>query len=343
MGQDTHACGTKKSWYQKPLSITLLATALILSASWFFPFLKPFLTSFIHFWKLIGWAIVLGIGVAGLIDALVPSEYISNYLAQPGKKSIFYAAILGFIMSVCSHGVLAISMELYKKGASIASVITFLLASPWANLVITIMLIAFFGWKAFAFILAALIIAIISGLIYQYLEKAGLIERSQYTVSVPQSFSIKKEVKQRWRAFDWTFLNIKAVTKSILRGAWNAAHMVLWWIIIGTIIGSALDAYVPHLIFQQYLGPSLLGLMITLIAATLVEVCSEGSAPIAFSIYQQTSAFGNAFIFLMAGVVTDITEIGLIWTNIGKRAALWLPMVTVPQALLVAYLFNRFL
>ncbi|MBW2988500.1 hypothetical protein KY318_03230 [Candidatus Woesearchaeota archaeon] len=41
-----------------------------------------------------------------------------------------------------------------------------------------------------------------------------------------------------------------------------------------------------------------------------------------------------------AGVVTDYTEIGLIWSNIGKRAAIWLPIITVPQVLLLGYLFN---
>lgn len=44
----------------------------------------------------------------------------------------------------------------------------------------------------------------------------------------------------------------------------------------------------------------------------------------------------------MAGVVTDFTEIGLIWVNIGKRAAIWLPIVAVPQALFFAYFFNVF-
>jgi len=324
-----------------PLYLTLLCLGILLSASLFTPILQPFLHSFVNFWKVIWWAILLGLSIAGAIDALVPNEYISNYLAQPGRKSIFYAAILGFVMSVCSHGVLAISIELYKKGASIAAVITFLLASPWANLPITIMLIAFFGWKAFAFVIAALIIAITSGIIFQYLESAGIIEKSKYVVSVPKSFSVKNDIKIRWNKFHWTFLNIKTITKSIVKGAWKTAHMILWWIIIGTIIGSLLDAYVPQQMFQQYLGPSILGLLTTLLVATIIEVCSEGSAPIAFTIYKQTSAFGNAFIFLMAGVVTDITEIGLIWTNIGKRAAIWLPIVTVPQALLVAYLFNR--
>lgn len=334
---------TRKFWYKNPLYLTLIITAAVVITAFFVSDLKPFLASFLNFWKMIWWAVLLGVIIAGFIDALVPSEYISSYLAKSGKKSIFYAAILGFIFSTCSHGVLAISMELYKKGASIPSVITLLLASPWANLAITVLLIAFFGWKALTFIIAAILIAIITGFIYQYLEKVGWIEKSQHVVSVSKSFSIKKDIKKRWNRFDWTVTNIKSLMHSILIGAWKVVHMVVWWIIIGTLVGSLLDAFIPHQLFQHYLGSSLFGLFATLILATIIEVCSEGSAPIAFTIYKQTMAFGNAFIFLMAGVATDFTEIGLIWTNIGKRAALWLPIITVPQALIVAYLFNLYL
>ena len=79
------------------------------------------------------------------------------------------------------------------------------------------------------------------------------------------------------------------------------------------------------------------------IFATIIEVCSEGMAPLAFEIYRQTGAFGNSFTFLMAGVATDYTEIGLIRHNIGKRAALYLPSLTVPQIIIIGYLFNTLL
>ena len=92
---------------------------------------------------------------------------------------------------------------------------------------------------------------------------------------------------------------------------------------------------------MQWLGPDLTGMLVTLLFATVIEVCSEGTSPVAFEIYAKTGALGNPFIFLMAGVATDYTEIGLLWSNIGKRTALWLPAVTVPQILLLAYLFNQ--
>ncbi len=60
----------------------------------------------------------------------------------------------------------------------------------------------------------------------------------------------------------------------------------------------------------------------------------------AFEIYRQTGALGNSFVFLMAGVATDYTEIGLLWTNVGRRTAMWLPIVTVPQIVVIGYLAN---
>ena len=89
---------------------------------------------------------------------------------------------------------------------------------------------------------------------------------------------------------------------------------------IATIIG----AYVPEHLFMNYLGPTFLGLLLTLAFATIIEVCSEGSSPIAFEIFNKTGTFGNPFVFLMAGVVTDYIAIGLIWSNIGKKTAIWL-------------------
>jgi uncharacterized membrane protein YraQ (UPF0718 family) len=116
--------------------------------------------------------------------------------------------------------------------------------------------------------------------------------------------------------------------------------MVLWWLVLGMGLASLIAAYVPAHVFHAYIGPTWAGLLITLAAATIIEVCSEGSAPLAFEIFRQTGALGNSVVFLMAGVVTDYTEIGLLWTNIGRRTALWLPAVTVPQVVVVGILMN---
>ena len=95
--------------------------------------------------------------------------------------------------------------------------------------------------------------------------------------------------------------------------------------------------------FSRFLGPTTLGLLATLLVATVIEVCSEGSAPMAFEIFRQTGALGNSFVFLMAGVATDYTEIGLLWHNVGRKTALWLPVVAVPQVVILGIIANVYL
>jgi hypothetical protein len=343
------SCSIKrgKPWYIHKLFIVALFVGVVLVTSYFIPMLHPFFYAFLDYIRLIWWAILLGFFIGGTIEYFIPRSYIEKYLSRHRKRTVVYSIIFGFFMSACSHGILAIAMELYKKGANTSAVIAFLLASPWANLPITILLFGFFGIKAVFIVLSALVIAMSTGLIYQVLERKGLVECSHCIRGEDKpvliDFSILKDIKKRWNAFDVTTKNITKAIKGTLKGSWSLTTMVMWWLLIGMVMAAFARAYIPQHLFMEYMGPSFLGLAVTLFFATIIEVCSEGSSPLAFEIFSKTGAFGNSFTFLMAGVATDYTEIGLIWSNIGKKAALWLPILTVPQILILGYTFNYFL
>ncbi|UCD15315.1 MAG: permease [Candidatus Omnitrophota bacterium] len=330
----------KAPFYKNKSFIVAGILGSLMLLSYVVPTLEPFRSSLLMYFKKIWWAVLLGFFIGGIIDHYVPREYVSYILAKPKKRTIFYSVILGFFMSACSHGILALSIELHKKGASNPAVVAFLLASPWANMALTIMLIGFFGVKALFIILSAIVIAVITGFIFQFLQKVNLIEKNENVVKSQESFSIIADIKERFRSYKFSLKTLKEDLKGIYKGAVSLSNMVLWWILIGMGLASLAGAYIPSNIFQNYMGPTLLGLMLTLFVATVIEVCSEGSAPMAFEIFKQTGALGNSFVFLMAGVATDYTEIGLLWHNVGKRTAIWLPIVTVPQVVLLGVIAN---
>jgi len=332
-----------KKWYTERVFIFLFITIALFVVSYIVPVLNPLFDSLYSYLKLIWWAILLGLVIGGVIDYWIPQEYITRYLAKKEKKTILYAISFGFLMSACSHGILAISMALYKKGASIPAVIAFLLASPWANLPVTILLFGLFGAKAILLVLGAIVIAVTTGIAFQVLDKKGLIEEGKPVKDVDENFSIREDLARRLKEYTPTPKNLKKDLAGIAESSWSLTKMVLWWILVGMILASFARTYVPHDLFMKYMGPTVLGLLVTLALATIIEVCSEGSSPMAFEIYNQTRAFGNSMTFLMAGVATDYTEIGLIWSNIGRKTALWLPVITVPQIILLGYLFNTLL
>ena len=341
---DTKECCScrpaKTEWYKNKVFIVTFIILVLCGLSYFVRFLVPFRESFWMYFKTIWWAVLIGLFLGGMIEHFVPREYISKMLAKPKKRTIFYSVILGFFMSACCHGILALSIELYKKGASIPAVISFLLASPWANLPLTIMMLGFFGLKVFYIIFSAIVVAIITGLIFQFLERKNLIEKNKNIVSVDENFSILADIKRRTGEYKFSLKQIQYDIKGIVEGSVSLGNMVLWWILIGMGMASLAGAYIPQHIFHQYMGPTAVGLLVTLFLATIMEICSEGAAPLAFEIYRQTGALGNSFVFLMAGVVTDYTEIGLIWTNIGRKTAIWLPIITVPQVIILGVLAN---
>ncbi len=345
MAKDKHChhCGDSPPFYRnKSFIVAAVLTALVV-LSYRISALGPFRESLAMYLGRIWWAVLLGLALSGAIDHFVPHEYVSRILASSRKRTIFYSVILGFFMSACSHGILALSIELHKKGASTPAVVAFLLASPWANFPLTIMLIGFFGLKALYIIVCAIVIAVITGLIFQFLESKGLIEKNKNTIGVEKYFSIISDINRRTKRYKPSFERLRTDARGILRGASSLADMVLWWILIGVGIASLAAAYVPGNIFQNYMGPTLSGLLVTLLVATIIEVCSEGSAPMAFEIFRQTGAFGNSFVFLMAGVVTDYTEIGLLWHNVGRRTAIWLPVIAVPQVIVLGMIANAFI
>lgn len=297
-------------------------------------FLPPFTAlneSMLTYVGIVWWAVLIGLVLGGIIDFFVPDGFVVRALGKRSKVTLVNAVIAGFLMSACSHGILAIAIQLYKKGASVPAVITFLLASPWANLPMTVLLFGFFGWKGILFVGGAMLIALVTGLVFTLLDQLAWIEGSARDV---QAENISWDRLKNFR------LNESA--KGVAAGAVSLANMVLWWILIGILAASIIGAYVPEHWFMQYLGPDFTGMLVTLLFATVIEVCSEGTSPIAFEIFNKTAALGNPFVFLMAGVATDYTEIGLLWTNIGRRTAIWLPIVTVPQILIFATLLNYY-
>lgn len=334
------AIQAKVAFYKnKTFIVASVLTALVL-LSFLVPALVPFRKALLGYFKIIWWAILLGLFLGGIIDYYIPREYITCLLARGGRRTIFNSVILGFLMSACSHGILALAIQLHKKGASTPSVISFLLASPWANMTLTIMLIGFFGLKALFIIFSAILIAIVTGLIFILLERKGLIEKNKNTLSIEEGFSIKEDIRKKLREYKFSITALKAGVKGVYDGAVSLGNMVLWWSLIGMGIASFAGAYIPTDFFQSYMGPTVLGIFVTLGLATVIEVCSEGSAPMAFEIFKQTGALGNSLVFLMAGVATDYTEIGLLWHNVGRKTAIWLPIITVPQVILLGFLAN---
>ena len=285
------------------------------------------------------WGILIGIVFVGMLSG-IPREFILKILGRGGTLSgIVRAMLAGVLLDLCSHGILMVGAKLYQRGASLGQVMAFLIASPWNSFSLTLILWSLVGFKwMISFLLLSMVIATISGMIFDRFVKNGVLPKNPNESDFPEHFPFWKEVGthlKRVRPTPTFFWNI---TKEGVLGS----RMVLRWIFFGVVLASLVRTLISPELFGTYFGPTLLGLGLTIIAATIIEVCSEGSLPIATDLLTRAKAPGNAFAFLMTGVSTDYTEILILKeTTRSWKISFFLPLITIPQILVIAWLLNQ--
>ncbi len=284
------------------------------------------------------WGVLLGILMVCILSK-VPREFISFILGSKGGiYGIIRASLAGVLLDLCNHGILMVGAQLYNKGASNGQVMSFLIASPWNSFSLTMILITLIGWMwTLLFIGLSFVIAIITGLLFESFTKRGILPENSNTVKLPDNFKFWKEAKRGLKRTQYT----PSFFKSLVISGIEESRIVLRWLLFGILLSAIIKVTVDTGTFQSYFGPSIAGLVLTLFFATIIEVCSEGSAPIAADMLTRAKSPGNTFSFLMAGVCTDYTEMVVLKdTTKSWKIALFLPLITLPQVIFIGCIIN---
>ena len=338
----THA--EKPDWFLRLVvaAVVLLYLAGLLvehgeGAAWEFSTLAH---GVVELFNAIWWGLTLGVVFVGLLSR-VPRDLVMSVLGhRDGLGSLLRATLAGVFLDLCSHGILAVGMKLYERGASLGQVMAFLLASPWNSLSLTLILIGLigFGWTML-FILLSLVVGVISGLIFDGLVGRGTLPGNPHR----EGLDPDARFADLWSEFrsGWQFS--ASGTIALLREGVRGSRVVIRWGLFGILLAACIRTIVPPDLFASWFGASFAGLWLTVLAATVIEVCSEGTTPVAADLMNRAGAPGNSFTFLMAGVSTDYTEIMSIRdTTSSWKIALFLPLVTLPQIILIGFVLNGF-
>ena len=283
----------------------------------------------------------IGLGLGMLFVGLlgrVPREFVTSLLGKGDSFiGILRATFAGVLLDLCSHGILLVAMRLYQRGASLGQVMAFLIASPWNSLSLTVILIALIGWQLTTlFIAGSMVIGIVSGMVFTVLVKQGKLPENPNTIELNEFHAwpeAKKQLKAASFGLGWW--------QTMLWEGIKDSRMIVRWLLLGVLLAAAIRTFLPIEAFQTYFGATMIGLGMTILVATVLEICSEGSTPIAADLVTRANAPGNGFAFLMTGVATDYTEIMSLKETTGSwKVALFLPLITVPQVVLFASVMN---
>jgi uncharacterized membrane protein YraQ (UPF0718 family) len=257
----------------------------------------------------VGWSLVLGFALSGLIQAVVSQERMRQALGRDGLREVALATAFGAASSSCSYASAAVSRTLFKRGAALVPSLAFLFSSTNLVVELGIILYLLLGWQftAAEWIGGVVLVAIMAALVH-LTYPAALVEAARThkeTGSGHEHSAMPVEGDTLWAKLRNPELPVRVAQTFVMDAS------MLWKdIAIGFLIAGFLSVFVPDgwwaalflkgaLSWVQVPANAVIGPLV----AVLSFVCSIGNVPLAAVLWASGISFGGVLAFLYADLI----------------------------------------
>ena len=258
--------------------------------------------------------LLLGFLLAGVMHAFIPGMMYSKYLGGNGFRSVFYGALFGVPLPLCSCGVIPTAMSLRKEGASKGATTAFLIATPETGIDSIIATYSLLGLP-FAILrpIAAFCNALLGGWLinrFDGTEQSVIIEESDTKCSCGCDSATKPT----------TFIG--KVVEALKFGYIEMMQDIGKWLLVGLVVAGLITVFVPDDFFALFRDNTQLSMLLVLAIAIPMYICATGSIPIAVALMLKGLTPGAALVLLMAGPACNMASILVINKVMGRRTLL---------------------
>src|SRR5579859_6604942 len=102
--------------------------------------------AFFMFWETL-WALVLGFGLAGAVQAFVSRGQMERVMGRHRPGALTRSSLLGMASSSCSYAASALAKSLFQRGADFTAAMVFMFASTNLVVELGIVLWLLIGWQ----------------------------------------------------------------------------------------------------------------------------------------------------------------------------------------------------
>ncbi|WP_350344767.1 permease [Proteinivorax tanatarense] len=261
-------------------------------------------------WQLMmatGFWFILGLIIAGFIYVLLPENTLQALLGGSGVKPILLAAFMGFLLPVCSCGIIPIGVVLYKRGVKIGPVLTLCVLGPAINPAALGLAFSSFGaYMTLAYISTVAMAAICLGLVSNLAVDVTIIGGKRQERCGRCGHSHKGSIKEgvKW-AFDELAVDLAPA------------------FVYGLLMAGLIMATVPDNLVSSLLGDSKsIAYPVSAALGSSIFICNVGSIPFVASLLGQGALPGIGIILLIMGPATNLSQLFLLHRAFGKLSVI---------------------
>ena len=265
--------------------------------------------------------LLLGFLIAGILHVFVPQGFYRKYLSKDNRFAVLWAALLGVPLPLCSCGVIPTAIGLRNEKASKGAVASFLIATPQTGIDSILATFSLMG-LGFAIIrpVAALVTGVCGGLLVNRLAP-----EDDAAISSGTSCSVETGNKI-WRVLKCAYFNM--------------IQDIGGRLVIGLLVAALIQVAIPDEFFLNFGSQPLLQMLVILVVAVPMYICSTGSIPVAAALIMKGLSPGAALVMLMAGPAVNLASILVVRKALGRRFTWIYLLVIVGFAILFGLLVN---
>jgi uncharacterized membrane protein YraQ (UPF0718 family) len=272
--------------------------------------------SFYMFWETL-WALVLGFGLSGAVQAFVSPAEMRRRLGNHRPAAVIRASFSGAVSSSCSYAAAAMAKSLFVGGADFVASMVFMFASTNLVIELGIVLVVLIGWQFVAaelvggVIMIALLV-LLGGLWFRGRALSGAREVAEASSAGHDHGDAlehgdgdderRPPAWQRNTASLAGWSDAAAYTMSDLR-------MLRREMAIGFLVAGFLTELVPGHIWNdvfihgQGFATTLENVVVGPFVAIISFVCSIGNVPLAAALWKGGITFGGVVSFIFADLI----------------------------------------
>ncbi|HEY2355592.1 MAG TPA: permease [Gaiellaceae bacterium] len=261
---------------------------------------------FFMFWATL-WALILGFGLSGAVQAFVPREEMDRRLGRSGPREITRASLLGAASSSCSYAASAMAKTLFQRGADFVSSMVFMFASTNLVVELGIVIWVLMGWEfALGEFVGGTIMIVLSVLLARVVIKRREIEEARARLGEGgHMHGAGAAARTPWRerlrspagwsdAANYTFGDARMLRKEMGFG-----YLVAGFLTVLVPVSTWNSVFATGHGFWSSLQNVIVGPFIALIAC----VCSIGNVPLAAALWHGGISFGGVMSFIFADLI----------------------------------------
>lgn len=326
--------GSRSSRYAQ-----LLFVLMTLSLVFFFRDAPQFHTLGIIFVSIVLEALpfmLLGTLIGGFIEVFIPREKITRWLPEGRWWTVFIGAGIGVMFPVCECAIVPVVRKLLQKGVPFSAAIAFLLGGPIVNpLVAASTAVAYFAdWSivmqrmVFGYFIAAGV-GLLMGLLF---TKAKAVHND---VSSESGRTHAPEICETGKPADWA----EKIGLAVNHAAGDFLDIGRF-LVIGAFCAAMVQTLVPRQAFVAVMGTPGFSILIMMLLAVLLNLCSEADAFVAASFRSSLVPLPAQMAFMVLGPMLDIKLI-LMYLKVFRAPAIAvlasLTFITVFFSMVVIY------